>query len=130
MKKDEQFSPTEVYSKGYTREQALVSVDYGWADLIHRVFDRLETLPHTPKIVQIKEKFGGLRVYTDYYDETFANFISEIELESYRVCAQCGKPGKLRGKRWYYTSCDIHAGAGDEPHKYQPGDKYAPQEED
>ena len=130
MKREEQFCPAAVYYKGYTREQALVSVESGWADLIHRVFDKLETLDRHHTIVQVKEKFGGLRIYTDYYDEAFSNFIAEIELESYKVCAQCGEPGKLRGNRWYYTSCDVHATNGDEPHKYQPGDKHAPQEED
>lgn len=118
----------KVNYKGYTREMALKSVGAGWAPFIHRIFDKMDTIKGSVKIIQVKEKFAGLRVYTDYSNAELDKVINEAERESFKVCETCGRPGKVRGKGWYYTACDIHAKNGDIPHKYQPGDKYAEEE--
>ena len=99
--------------KGYTREMGLTSVGKGWAPLINRVFDKLETIKGSIKIVQVKEKWGGLRIYTDYSNKELDKVIYDAEKESLEICEVCGKPGKLRGKTWYYTSCDEHIKPGD-----------------
>lgn len=99
--------------KGYTRELGLSSVGAGWAPLVNRVFDKLETIKGNVKIIQVKEKYGGLRIYTDYSNEELDEVIYDAEHESLEICDQCGQPGKLRGKSWYYTSCDEHAKPGD-----------------
>lgn len=99
--------------KGYTRENGLTSVGAGWAPLVNRVFDKLETIKGNVKIIQVKEKYGGLRIYTDYSNEELDEVIYDAEHESLEICEQCGQPGKLRGKSWYYTSCDEHAKPGD-----------------
>lgn len=99
--------------KGYTRENGLTSVGAGWAPLVNRVFDKLETIKGNVKIIQVKEKYGGLRIYTDYRNEELDEVIYDAEHESLEICEQCGQPGKLRGKSWYYTSCDEHAKPGD-----------------
>ena len=119
---------TSTNYKGYTREMGLTSVGKGWAPLINRVFDKLETIKGSIKIVQVKEKYAGLRIYTDYSNKELDKIIYDVEKESLRTCEECGKLGKIRGKEWYYTSCDIHAKNGDTPHKYQPGDKDAKKE--
>jgi hypothetical protein len=119
---------TDVNYKGYTREMGLNSVGKGWAPLVNRVFDKLESIKGTVKIVQVKEKYAGLRVYTDYSNKELDTVIREVERESFKMCEECGNPGKIRGKGWYYTSCDTHAQNGDTPHKYQPGDKHAEEE--
>lgn len=102
--------------KGYTREDALASVGEGWASLIHRVFDVLESITGEVKIVQVKEKFAGLRIYTDYSNDELDKVIREVGEESFSICEMCGKPGAIRGKFYYYTSCDEHAKPGDLPH--------------
>ena len=114
--------------KGYTREMGLGSVGKGWAPLVNRVFDKLETTKGSIKIVQVKEKYAGLRIYTDYSNKELDAVINQAERQSLTMCEQCGKSGKVRGKGWYYTSCDEHAKNGDTPHKYQPGDKHAEEE--
>jgi hypothetical protein len=119
---------TDVNYKGYTREMGLNSVGKGWALLVNRVFDKLESTKGSIKIVQVKEKYAGLRIYTDYSNTELDKIIYDVENESLKTCEECGKPGKVRGKGWYYTSCDIHAKNGDTPHKYQPGDKDAKEE--
>lgn len=99
--------------RGYTREMGLTSVGKGWASLVNRVFDKLETIKGSIKIVQVKEKWGGLRIYTDYSNKELDKVIYDAEKESLEICEVCGKPGKLRGKTWYYTSCDEHIKPGD-----------------
>jgi hypothetical protein len=109
---------------GYDRDLAKQSVGAGWAGLIDEIFDMKEASNLTNvRIVQVKEKFAGLRVYIDAYeiDEThpvhqFEKFLHEAERRSFKICETCGRPGVVRGKRWYYTSCDEHAEPGDLPH--------------
>jgi len=59
---------------------------------------------------QIKEKFGGLRVYTDGNDETVHALIGLAESMANRTCEGCGKKGKNRSwGGWYMTYCDTCA---------------------
>ena len=61
-------------------------------------------------VVQIKEKFGGLRIYTGALDVSVADqaykIIDEAETESYVTCEYCGEPGKPRKGGWIKTLCD------------------------
>lgn len=109
MKKEEVIYPTFVVHSGYTRQLALNSVGQGWSGLINEVFDMLEKTKGV-KIIQVKEKYGGLRIYTDFMHMEFDKFIMDIEKRSFTVCEQCGKPGNLREGSWMLTQCDEHAG--------------------
>lgn len=64
----------------------------------------------TPQIqfTQIKEKFGGLRLYTNFSNEYIDGAISMAMQMSHKTCEVCGKTGKLRGIGWRYTACDEH----------------------
>ena len=61
-------------------------------------------------VVQIKEKFGELHIYTGALDAAVADqvykIIDEAETESCKTCEWCGKPGKARGGGWIKTLCD------------------------
>ncbi len=59
--------------------------------------------------VQIKEKFGGLRFYTNGEDDVVSALISMAESMSYRTCETCGSPGRSRNSGWIRTLCDKHA---------------------
>lgn len=60
----------------------------------------------TPEVMQVKEKFGGLRFYTDYSNDYLNGMIHMAECISYKTCEQCGKPGKPRSGGWVLTLCD------------------------
>jgi hypothetical protein len=89
----------------------------GWKGIIDAASARLEEINRSipddqPKVeaVQVKEKFGGLRIYTgsvpsSRYDEIRA-IIGEAEGKSLETCESCGKPGGLRGGSWVFTMCD------------------------
>jgi len=95
--------------KGYTREDALESVGAGWASLIHRVFDTLATIKGQVKIVQVKEKWGGLRIYSEYMNDQLDTAIRTAERESFTICEECGLAGKLRKGEYFRTLCNDHA---------------------
>ena len=63
------------------------------------------------RIVQIKQKFGGLRVYYDGGDNIISDIVREAENKALTVCEYCGSKEnvKLRKRNsWLYTGCDKH----------------------
>lgn len=55
---------------------------------------------------QIKEKFGGLRIYTGALSEMLDGVITGIEDASYSTCEVCGAPGHVETKnRWLRVRC-------------------------
>ena len=58
------------------------------------------------KFDQIKEKFGGLRVYISGGDEYVRGLISMAEGWSYKSCERCGEKGSPNKKGWIITLCD------------------------
>ncbi len=63
-----------------------------------------------PQVVaaQVKEKFGGLRFYVDGGDHYIYGAIQMAENMSFRVCEECGAPGKTEGPGWIRTLCATH----------------------
>jgi len=55
--------------------------------------------------VQVKEKFGTLRFYTNEYDDTINSFISFAESMSACTCEECGAPGTPDPGGWVKTRC-------------------------
>ena len=101
--------PTYVIYEGYDRALALESVGQGWASLIHEVFAYIENNNVHSKVIQVKEKFGGLRIYTDVMDDGLEVIIRSVGKRSFEICEDCGSPGGLREGSWYRTLCDVHA---------------------
>jgi len=65
--------------------------------------------PENPvQFVQIKEKFGTLRVYINWGDTTIYELIALAEEMSSVTCEECGAPGELYTGGWYKTCCSIH----------------------
>ena len=101
----------------YTREEALAAVGPGWADIVGPLWDMCKAQQPTIDVVQVKEKFGGLRFYIggvsrDKYDGVY-DAINAAEALSYLTCEDCGAPGEPREGGWIRTLCDEHSnGAG------------------
>ncbi len=68
----------------------------------------VESIPQAV-VSQVKEKFGRLRFYYDGGDEKIDGMVRMAEAMSAVTCEVCGDVGELRGRGWYYTSCDEHA---------------------
>lgn len=107
----------------------------GWWHHLNVCFTQLnELMAQHPnyvfRVVQIKEKFGGLRFYysvlrrgidenddeevmleDDEQTEVFNQahgFIEAAEVACSTTCETCGEPGKLRTGGWLKTTCDRH----------------------
>lgn len=82
----------------------------GWDALIDKLIKDLLDTGWKGDILQIKEKFGGLRFYASETNDKQGELIFKAEEESFNICEVCGKPGKLRGDRWLATRCEEHDG--------------------
>ena len=57
-------------------------------------------------VVQVKEKYGTLRYYTNGHNDAIEKLISKAEAQSAKTCEQCGKKGKMRIGGWYRVLCN------------------------
>lgn len=87
----------------------------GWDDVLRRLSATLSNICTADgcdiNVVQVKEKFGGLRFYYDGDGNcTRINAaIRAAEVECYATCGICGKPGKLVNDRgWLMVVCEEH----------------------
>ena len=83
----------------------------GWYHLIDELCDQLQHMTDNrdhPQVefIQVKEKFGTLRVYTSGESDLQFEIIRIFEDLSGRTCESCGKPGELRNGGWMTTLCD------------------------
>lgn len=84
----------------------------GWEPLIRKLSEKLEPLVQAipeeerPVVIQVKEKFGGLRFYMTTETEEMSKAIEEAEVVSFRTCEECGQPGSLTGNSWVVTLCE------------------------
>lgn len=71
------------------------------------------------EIIQLKEKYGSMRLYWNWKDEntfteeqihnltnTIRDVISKYEAISYHTCVRCGKPSTGYTKSWILPICD------------------------
>lgn len=95
---------------------AFISVGWGWADLVLECHSRLVAFDENYKVLQIKQKFGGLRYYFTPSHPAYTKYMSakliDLEKRSYLVCEICGQPGNLRTKekqRYFQALCIEHS---------------------
>lgn len=73
--------------------------------LEHHLLSLPEELRADIYVVQVKEKFGGLRFYLNQSTPYMDGAISMAENLSYITCEQCGAPGDRRGSGYVQTLC-------------------------
>ena len=95
--------------KYLTEEDAVACVGRGWEQLVRRVYNAKIGLGIPLGIIQVKEKWGGLRIYTDYYVKEIEDVIIQAGKESFTICEECGNAGTLvKQNGWYKTRCELH----------------------
>jgi hypothetical protein len=70
--------------------------------------EKLATLPEyfPVKFDQVKEKYGGLRLYFSGGDEYVEGLVSMAEAMSYNICEVCGNKGQPNKGGWISTLCE------------------------
>ena len=100
----------------YTFGDPYLECGEGWHPLILELFDKIQDIIDTDpenesykdfQFSQIKEKYGGIRLYYYGGDDQIESLIYEYEDKFDVICENCGKPGKMTEKyHWYKTLCD------------------------
>ncbi len=96
----------------------------GWEPIIRKASKKIEKLiqaylkaypdnGYLPRASQVKEKYGTLRFYLNSSTDAMEKICEQVERQSEDICEECGAKGKIRGRGWYYTSCEEHAEEGD-----------------
>jgi len=91
-------------------------IGMGWYDILSsvcwRIFQHDKNIAdrnYIPvKFDQIKEKFGGLRLYYSGGDDYVRGLVSLAEELSYKICEVCGDKGKPNKGGWISVLCDKH----------------------
>jgi len=89
----------------------------GWFAIVWKLCEDLEPLVaedekatgHPFEVLQVKEKFGGLRFYVSHRTDAIRKRIEAAQLEAARTCEVCGQPGKQRESDCIPAVCDEHA---------------------
>lgn len=81
----------------------------GWYQIIKKLLQQIKaTEPKANfKIVQIKEKFGGLRVYCQHASPEVLELIDKAALLSYTTCESCGRKAEVKESEegWLRARC-------------------------
>lgn len=95
-----------VYSGGRCNERKR-AVGPGWSELLDELDAELYAADPDYKTLQVKEKFGLLRVYLDgpFREDLYA-IIGKYEQESSITCQECGGVGTIRSPGWIRVHCD------------------------
>ncbi len=84
----------------------------GWFDILDRLCSKIQE--HIDKnnlqqviVDQVKEKFGGLRFYYSYGDDTIHKFVNDAEKEADMTCEYCGTTENVGNtySGWITTMC-------------------------
>lgn len=86
-----------------------IECDKGWEKLYLPLIKKVQE--EGGKLLQVKEKFGGLRFYASGVSPHLLQEIHDAEHESYSLCEKCGAPGTKGnyGSWWIKTLCPTHA---------------------
>lgn len=90
----------------YRYDGFMGSVGAGWVPILERLATRLIQLGWDRRVQQIKEKFGGLRFYSDSLNGEMSEAVRAAAAEAERTCEECGAPGEMRHKGWLKVRCD------------------------
>lgn len=80
----------------------------GWLPMVMDLIKELIEDGWDKQLCDVKEKFGGLRFYTNGGGDNHYDIIEKYEKLSYTICEECGEPGEPGNTGWIKTLCDKH----------------------
>jgi hypothetical protein len=88
----------------------------GWFDILNHAFAlvsaRTDISPGCGEVtvVEVKEKFGGLRIYYQGGDDFVEGVFNLAESASVHICAICGNRAPNRRMHFHHPRCETHYG--------------------
>lgn len=101
-------TPEELLAKhGIVYPPCGFAIDDGWMPIVDRAFAEMIALGWDRCLSQVKEKFGGLRIYIGSASEEVFDVIHRAEEEAWLTCSRCGsrKDVETQGPGWLVTLC-------------------------
>jgi len=100
-----------LYEKYPFTDSIYFECDDGWFRILDNLFNEIS--PYTTEdnefiVLQVKEKYGQLRVYVSPYIQEVEDIIDVYEKISLGTCEACGIEGKLVGKNHFKVLCKEH----------------------
>jgi hypothetical protein len=96
-----------MWQRGGKIPEYLENVGEGWRGLLEQAARDIQAADPSYSVFQVKEKFGGLRLYLEC-NEAAQAIASAAESASLRTCEVCGRPGRMNNGPWYKTLCEEH----------------------
>ena len=96
------------YNLAATLDDVLLHIPIGWHNMLEDGFKRMFEAGWDGHITQIKEKFGGLRLYIENASEEAWDIVEELEEHSLEICCVCGEKATKRSSGWVMYYCDEH----------------------
>lgn len=85
-----------------------IRCDTGWDDLLKNMHNELIEADSHYTLCQVKEKFGGLRVYYNpsnpNLNQTLRDIVSKYENSSLYVCEKTGQTGSLKKRGFCFKT--------------------------
>jgi hypothetical protein len=79
----------------------------GWYGILEDLSRRLAKIAPECIAIQVKEKFGSLRIYTGNASVDAHDAVAAAERKSAETCETCGKPGSIStDSYWMSAMCD------------------------
>jgi len=88
-------------------DAATYNVPPGWHSLVKKLIVCINHIDPDISLIDAKEKFAALKVYTDSGNSRVHDFIDEAEDKSLTICQDCGSTDRVVqvGKCWLRTLC-------------------------
>ena len=81
----------------------------GWMSIVDKTLSLLLSSDPPPSISQIKQKFGGLRIYLHGGTEQHYDIVRDAEVQCSTACEECGAEGKMVTIGYFVTvRCKKH----------------------
>lgn len=90
-----------------TPEQDIINELVVSRDSYHSLASK--SLEEMPKLAQVKEKYGTLRIYVNNTSYRTSAIVDYAELMSEVTCEVCGNAGRTYEMGWHKTLCKEHA---------------------
>lgn len=79
-----------------------------WFDILDKLCYNIQRIAdkkglEQAEATQVKEKFGSLRFYTNFYDEDIESYIEKAEQRTMEICAVCSSKDNIKTTSGWVT---------------------------